>query len=306
MMNEPELKPYGALDDHIFSFYVYEYRDPRNNEVFYVGKGQRDRVDNVRGEVSNGSKREVHPAERKIDEIKEAGYRDCLRIIVGCYETEAEAYSVETTLINWVYGLDGLANINPGRRSRYVRNAKQRNGFLADPAFNYPSVEGLDRPKRKQANAGEYTDEQRRRIKENKIEEKLEFLVEELRYAKGVSSKLWGLEVVEWTTKRPQDPEVYISVDGAPVRFQLKLQLSGQTVKLNLRPVDGAKASVGEFSSYLENCITRPYGVRKKDGVGLRGFVEADPRHLNYTEINQIINLLADVRDRVLERNPAT
>jgi hypothetical protein len=59
----------GALDDHIFKYFVHKYRDLRNHEVFYVSEGQRSRVDDVRSDVSNGTKREVHPALRRIDEI---------------------------------------------------------------------------------------------------------------------------------------------------------------------------------------------------------------------------------------------
>ena len=44
---------------------------------------------------------------KKIQEIEKRG-KNVYRVIIGRYETEEEALSVEATLIKWVYGFDNI------------------------------------------------------------------------------------------------------------------------------------------------------------------------------------------------------
>jgi len=95
-------------------FFLYELIDPRNNSVFYVGKGQgRREYDHVSGDIAAKGK--------IILDIEKAGY-DVKRVIIGRYDTDSEAFAVETTLTKWVYGLDNLTNIVPGRYYSFVRS----------------------------------------------------------------------------------------------------------------------------------------------------------------------------------------
>ena len=84
--------------DELLKFFVYVLIDPRNYEIFYVGKGQGFRnFDHKSGEEKQKG--------IKIKEIEKTGFKLITRII-GRYETEKEAFSVESTLIKWVFGLE--------------------------------------------------------------------------------------------------------------------------------------------------------------------------------------------------------
>ena len=74
------------------NYYVYAYFDPRNYEMFYVGKGQ-------------GSRRNAHPAvkagtnkEHRLHAIKQAGLKPLIRVIAD-NRTEDQAFLVEKALI---------------------------------------------------------------------------------------------------------------------------------------------------------------------------------------------------------------
>ena len=108
-----EIETTASGVDTLLQYYVYELRDPRNNELFYVGKGTRDRVNHHDSpdEDADGTEKE-----RRIASIREAGYPDCIRLVIGRYRTEEEAFAVEATLIKWVYGRDNLTNLVAGHR----------------------------------------------------------------------------------------------------------------------------------------------------------------------------------------------
>lgn len=90
-------------------FYVYELVDPRNGEVFYVGKGQKRRLFDHEADASKG----VHS--RKCDMIRSiwADHREVDRRIVSRHDDENEALQAEFDLIV-EYGLDNLTNVLPG------------------------------------------------------------------------------------------------------------------------------------------------------------------------------------------------
>lgn len=79
-------------------FYVYAFIDPRNNKVFYVGKGTGNRVfsHEIESEKSYRCEKEKLQV---IREIKNAGLK-VKRIIVNWGLTEEQAFVAEATLIN--------------------------------------------------------------------------------------------------------------------------------------------------------------------------------------------------------------
>jgi len=90
-------------------FYVYELADPATGAAFYVGKGQKRRVDDHEAEARKG----VHS--RKCDRIREI-WRAGLAVekrIVSRHQDENEALQAEFDLIA-EYGLDSLTNVLPG------------------------------------------------------------------------------------------------------------------------------------------------------------------------------------------------
>ena len=91
-------------------FYVYILKDPRCGSVFYIGKGQGNRIfshSNI--EFDESLKVEM------IKEINKAGSK-VLREVIHFGLTESEALSAETTLINYL-GLNNLTNKIRGKKN---------------------------------------------------------------------------------------------------------------------------------------------------------------------------------------------
>ncbi len=123
-----ELRPY----------YVYVLMDSDQKDVFYVGKGQGGRIyhhgNEVKALLRNGFK-PGNTKQNRIAEIISSG-KDFDQHVIGRYESENEAFAVESTLINWVYGFDNLTNLNRGK-----------NGSLIRPKGSVEEIPGVDVPK---------------------------------------------------------------------------------------------------------------------------------------------------------------
>ena len=129
--------------------YVYILADPlQNNEIFYVGKGTSQRGHDHYKEAL----RPDAPDSQKIARIKsihDQGSEPLVRVI-GRFDTEDMAYAVESTLIHWVYGLENLANIQPGRGHRQIRSRKE--GLIIE-------LQDIDIPKRMKITGNGYLQE---------------------------------------------------------------------------------------------------------------------------------------------------
>lgn len=90
--------------------YVYLYIDPRNHEVFYVGKGRGNRAFSHLADTSEGGKAE------RIAEIREAGHQPVVEILLHGLKTSEEAYRVEAAVID-LLGTGQLTNAVRGWRS---------------------------------------------------------------------------------------------------------------------------------------------------------------------------------------------
>ena len=216
--------------DTLLPYYVYELRDPRNNELFYVGKGTRSRVNHhdVPDEDADGTEKE-----RRIAAIRGAGYHDCIRLIIGRYRTEEEAFAVEATLIKWIYGRDNLTNLVAGHRDKFIRSSQQR--AIWDPSNDpaYEPVPQIDLPKRETSvRDGAFTDMQKQQAVDNAVEEKLTSLRVFL------SSRIedLGAYCSEVKMVRPQDPHILISGFNKSARIFVKLQLTGRAFTVTACP----------------------------------------------------------------------
>ena len=90
-------------------YYVYAYVDPRDEKVFYVGKGTGNRAFEHLGDGKETAKKQ------RITEIQEAGKEVRIDILVYGL-TEAEALQVEAVCIDLI-GLDQLTNLVTGHQS---------------------------------------------------------------------------------------------------------------------------------------------------------------------------------------------
>lgn len=90
-------------------FYVYTLTDPRNGAVFYVGKGQRARIDAHEAEAKTGK---PNAKCARIRQIWGAGLT-VQKAKVSTHEIEADAYRAEAALILQL-GANTLTNVAPG------------------------------------------------------------------------------------------------------------------------------------------------------------------------------------------------
>ena len=160
-MVQPQSNP-DTIDIPLREFYVYALMDPRNDSIFYVGKGQRERVMHHAGQVTvedffrdcddiddNSDVEQTRSEkEQRIAEIKMAGLNVIERVLAR-FKTEVEAYAVESVLIHWVYGrkLEGgtLTNIQAGHNHIHVRRKD-----------NFDQCEYLDVVKKMRSEPGVY------------------------------------------------------------------------------------------------------------------------------------------------------
>jgi hypothetical protein len=104
-------------------FYVYRLIDPRDGSIFYVGKGQKDRILH--------HERDARKAEgvcsEKVNRIKDIweSNREVLREHVAYFWDEQAAYDFETDLIEEI-GLANLTNIMPGGQKAWTRRVAER------------------------------------------------------------------------------------------------------------------------------------------------------------------------------------
>lgn len=91
-----------------WKYYVYELIDPRTDEVFYVGKGSGDRIDQHERETADGvSSKKCN----KIRKIQNEGFLIGKRKI-AFFKDEKSAYEFEDERIR-LYGKPNLTNIAP-------------------------------------------------------------------------------------------------------------------------------------------------------------------------------------------------
>jgi hypothetical protein len=101
-------------------FYVYFLIDPRNNNVFYIGKGKGKRINDHEYQASRGV---CSKKCNKIRSIMQSGNTIIKHKIAG-FENEQDAYDYESICINQ-YGLENLTNIIAGGGKAFERRYKE-------------------------------------------------------------------------------------------------------------------------------------------------------------------------------------
>jgi len=118
-------------------YYVYYLIDPRDNVVFYVGKGTKGRMNYHENYVKSGKPiKSSRPKFNKIKEILDAGY-EVIKLKVFETDDELLAYTTEIEHINAI-GIENLTNIATDRKevsisklvSDGLRNSKKYAAFV--------------------------------------------------------------------------------------------------------------------------------------------------------------------------------
>lgn len=104
-------------------FYVYRLIDPRSGSVFYVGKGQKNRIH----QHEKDALKAVGVCSEKIKRIKDIWAAKCevQKEFVAYFWDEQDAYDFETDLIEEI-GLSNLTNILPGGQKAWARRVQER------------------------------------------------------------------------------------------------------------------------------------------------------------------------------------
>lgn len=236
-----------SMAEGLLPYYVYELRDPRDQSVFYVGKGTRLRA------ITAHSPEEENAKGERLREIREAGLTEH-RTIIGRFETEEEAFAVESILIKWVYGFSNLTNKIHGHRQKFVRDFR----YKAMPEND--TIEGIDIPRRLAAiRDGSYTENQRHQILNNGIFEKLDsirdHLVNQPEFAR--------FSISDPDLSRPQDPCLRIEGFSESVVMSVKIQLTGKAVVIGLLPVGWKKEQVEPYRLAVTR-IREPFDLKRE------------------------------------------
>ncbi|WP_019028852.1 GIY-YIG nuclease family protein [Colwellia piezophila] len=186
--------------------YVYILFDTRNDKVFYVGKGQGLRIDAHENDIQESAKVEM------IKSLKQQDFYG--KRVIGRFETNNEARSVESVLIKWMYGFYNLTNMVHGFRSVNIR-----------PEGDLEALQGLDVERKINLRDGSYTQDHEDKIIRNSVFEKL-LNVNQIAHDVLGDSYIIG----EPDLRLAQDPTVFIYKEGWPARIRLKIGTSGKKV----------------------------------------------------------------------------
>ena len=254
----------NTIDIPLREFYVYALIDPRDGCIFYVGKGKRKRILHHAGQVvipeafkdyddsevnSNGDQSRTEK-ELQIAEIKMAGLPVIERVLAR-FNTEDEAFAVESVLIHWVYGRKqeggALTNIQAGHNHNYVR----RKG-------NLNQCEYLDVVKQMRSEPGVYGSTELKKLQDNQIPTIAVETVQQLRV-------LLPLRLRHLTISDPVVIEsgrwVGADVEMDEPNIILRLQFSPKKLTTNLRPsIEETKAGRKGFVDRVSALELKPLG----------------------------------------------
>lgn len=221
----------NEFTEELLPYYVYLLKDPRSDSIFYVGKGTGDRANSHLSEALKKDDKETEKL-NMIGEIIRSGLEPKV-LVIGRYETESEAFAVEATLIKWVYGFDELTNAIQGHRHKSIRQKGVSEALI-----------GIDIPlASKGFFDGSYTKSQRQKIVNNRVLEKLSWIKERLESHK--------FSVSDPDISIPQDPCLWVDGFHSSIKAQIKLQITGANLVINLRPKNNNQKARQEFKSIV-------------------------------------------------------
>lgn len=237
----------------LLPYYVYILMDPRNDEAFYCGKGQGNRAQQHIEEALSKIKNDetlTTSKQQRLGEILGEG-RTPKALVIGRYETEAEALAVEATAIRWFYGRDQLTNAIEGHGADTIREKANHNALegidmpirinVRDGSFTNHKLEGL-------AQAGAFDDLQdlQQHLQQENFAVRDFSAPDDRAFDPGASNGLLGLFVragsVDFMVTRTANPVWRLSIGNT---MQSRTQDALQQLQA-IREIMGANYSAGE------------------------------------------------------------
>lgn len=108
-------------------YYVYHLIDPRNDEVFYVGKGSGNRIDQHESDARNFVFKNAEK-EYRIHQIWNDGF-EVIKLKVKNFNSESLAFKFEKDEIDR-FGLDNLTNISKGFETEDFKSLRKAQAFI--------------------------------------------------------------------------------------------------------------------------------------------------------------------------------
>lgn len=120
----------ASVADRAWRWYTYRLIDPRDNSIFYIGKGSSNRIAAHEAETTRGV------CSKKTQRIKDIWGANLAvrREHIAFFCEEQAAYDHETDLITEI-GLDNLTNIMPGGQRAWERRVAEKVKRLSQPYF---------------------------------------------------------------------------------------------------------------------------------------------------------------------------
>jgi hypothetical protein len=104
------IKSFSPKTRNEIDHYIYLYIDPRDNSVFYIGKGKDNRAfDHLKDQKENEKV-------RRIEDIRDSGHEPVIEILVHGISSDETIRKIEAAAIDLI-GLQNLTNIQSGYES---------------------------------------------------------------------------------------------------------------------------------------------------------------------------------------------
>jgi hypothetical protein len=197
--------------------------------------------------------------------------------VIGRFDTEQEAFAVESCLIKWSYGIGNLTNTVHGHHHEFIREISI-----------FEEVPGLDIEKIISQNDGTYTNEQNSLSEKHNVEQKLNYIKH------GLESRYEQLKVSTPDFKKPKDPSLYIPINDI-AKLQLILRPSGTDVVIfTIRPISNNKENRVSFhEKYGEQ-----YEIKGKNDLYFKyeDWKNSNPHY--FDQIDIVVDRVGDVMRR--------
>ena len=124
------MKKFSSTTNKAIGNYVYLLVDPRDNTIFYVGKGKANRVFMHEEHVRKAKDPSLNEKEKRIKDILEAN-KEVLKYIVRVNLTKDEAFTVESVIINLLGKTEmGDLNISVSLTNIQGGHGMRKNGMM--------------------------------------------------------------------------------------------------------------------------------------------------------------------------------